>query len=290
MSAPPKVGHGPRLSELQKLYTADRKGELSAKSLKHIPPAFAGLTSFAGDVPVDSIERSTVSNWVRDLAERLEPSSVNRTLRVMSSAWTWCVDHGKIRADTPSPFSRLSRKVDAEGTKYQPFEIDELQRLLEPSPIRNHILVGLYSGMRCSEITASKLVEISGVLCFEISSGKTDAAARRVPVHPALLAAGVTGWHKSLSRLLGDTVSKRFIRWRRACGITTPKKVFHSLRANFTTALESADVPQSTAKLLVGHKRRDMTYGHYSSGPGLMVLADAVGKVSYKGLRLPAKL
>ena len=47
-------------------------------------------------------------------------------------------------------------------------------------------LIGLYTGMRINEIaslTIDDVKEIEGVLCFEITQGKTKAAARVVPVH-----------------------------------------------------------------------------------------------------------
>lgn len=47
-------------------------------------------------------------------------------------------------------------------------------------------LIGAYTGMRINEIaslTIDDVKEIEGVLCFEITQGKTKAAARVVPVH-----------------------------------------------------------------------------------------------------------
>jgi integrase len=286
VAAQPATGKGPRLAEVQELYTADRRKELSARSLKKIPRAFNSLIKFAGNVPIDSLTRATASNWVREMAEHSKPSSVNRALVVVTNAWTWCIDHGRIPAEVPSPFTRLSRKINRQKDKYLPFDVAELNRLLLPSPLRHHILIGLYSGMRAAEITTAKLVTVHGIQCFEIAAGKTDAAARRVPVHPALAEAGVARWHKELAKFTSGTLSNKFLEWRREQGITDPRKVLHSLRANFTTALEEAGVPQSTAKLIVGHKRGDITYGHYSSGVGLKTLAAAVGRVAYQGLKL----
>lgn len=57
--------------------------------------------------------------------------------------------------------------------------------------------------------------------------------------------------------------------------------MFHSLRGTFIQSLEQAGVPRDTAKLIVGHKRRDLTYGTYSHGVTHKTLADAVWKVSH---------
>jgi hypothetical protein len=42
--------------------------------------------------------------------------------------------------------------------------------------------------------------------------------------------------------------------------------VFHALRNTFMGYMEGHGVPESTTKLLVGHARESMTYGHYSDG------------------------
>jgi hypothetical protein len=44
------------------------------------------------------------------------------------------------------------------------------------------------------------------------------------------------------------------------------RQVFHALRNTFTEAMEAAEVPESTTRLLIGHKRASLTYGHYSKG------------------------
>jgi hypothetical protein len=38
------------------------------------------------------------------------------------------------------------------------------------------------------------------------------------------------------------------------------------VRNTFLECLEAQGVPESTAKLLVGHKRASLIYGHYSKG------------------------
>jgi integrase len=47
-----------------------------------------------------------------------------------------------------------------------------------------------------------------------------------------------------------------------------PGKDFHALRNTFIRTMEGLEVAESTVKLLVGHKRTSMTYGHYSKGAG----------------------
>ena len=58
-------------------------------------------------------------------------------------------------------------------------------------------------------------------------------------------------------------------------------KKFHSLRKNFSTALENSQVPENIAQQLVGHSKKSMTYSLYSQGASDDVLRDAIEKVSY---------
>ena len=54
----------------------------------------------------------------------------------------------------------------------------------------------------------------------------------------------------------------------------------HSTRYTYIELLEGAGVSLSTAKLLVGHKRTDITFGRYSAG-GLVDLRESVEKMPY---------
>jgi hypothetical protein len=52
--------------------------------------------------------------------------------------------------------------------------------------------------------------------------------------------------------------------------------VFHSLRKNFATELETRSVQENIAQQLLGHRKESMTYNLYSGGAPLSVLTDAV--------------
>ena len=75
-------------------------------------------------------------------------------------------------------------------------------------------------------------------------------------------------------------VSKPFGHYTRKLGFGEERQVFHGLRKTFTEAVEAAEVPESTAKLIIGHARQSLTYGHYSKGQRLG-LRKYINKVSY---------
>jgi integrase len=75
-------------------------------------------------------------------------------------------------------------------------------------------------------------------------------------------------------------VSKAFARDRKTVGVQERWKDFHALRNTFIEVMEGADVPESTVKLIVGHKRQSITFGHYSKGTRVN-LREASNKLAY---------
>ncbi len=64
---------------------------------------------------------------------------------------------------------------------------------------------------------------------------------------------------------------------------------FHSFRASVATALQRANVPETHAAQLLGHKIRTMSYGLYSGGLDLGGLQRVVEAIKYPGLKLARK-
>ena len=75
-------------------------------------------------------------------------------------------------------------------------------------------------------------------------------------------------------------VSKAFGHYTNKLKLGEQRQVFHALRNTFTEAMEAAEVPESTTKLLIGHKRGSLTYGHYSKGERVK-RRNAINKLDY---------
>jgi hypothetical protein len=75
-------------------------------------------------------------------------------------------------------------------------------------------------------------------------------------------------------------VSKAFGHYTKKLELGEQRQVFHALRNTFTEAMEAAEVPESTTKLLIGHKRASLTYGHYSKGE-CVKLRKAIEKLKF---------
>ena len=147
----------------------------------------------------------------------------------------------------------------------------------------------------------------ASVWCIDIHNGgtnnlKNDSAPRLVPVHSALVRAGLLDYvaglkagplFPGLSRRaskggkvgarLGELFRKRLV----ALGIKRDGLCFHSFRHTVAGRLDAAGVSQSDAARILGHAVAGMSYGTYSqAGPGLKRVAAVVEQITYEGLRL----
>src|SRR5262249_4315733 len=141
------------------------------------------------------------------------------------------------------------------------------------------------------------------VVVFDIHNGdnahhlKNDSSARAIPVHSELVRAGLLDYIRALPQdgllfpglkrreskggkigaRLGELFRKTLIR----LGMKRDGLCFHSLRHTATQRLEAAAVSQTDAARVTGHTIEGMTYGVYSTGPGLKRLAAVVEEISY---------
>lgn len=268
------------------------------------------------DADLRDITREQAGRYVTDVLTRQgrAPKTTQDTLSDLSAFFQWCVDRG--RADT-NPFAGLSRTVrgtqrgtrEKAQSKRREWTRAELQTLLSSvdrsHPIWVMSVLALYTGMRVNEIAETRIEDVHSTH-IHVPEGKTESSVRDVPLHPVIRplvaslkaeAAEVAAKAKkgqdtgylvpNLNRGGEDNkrshcFSKAFgYHVRRKLGIADTGLVFHSLRKNFSRALEEAGVSENLAQQIVGHKKQSMTYGLYSQGVSLKALQEAVDKVSY---------
>lgn len=202
-----------------------------------------------------------------------------------------------------NPWAGISGSVkgNTRGTKAKrrPWTDSELKKLIEGipegDPLLPMVLLAAYGGLRREEIALLRVEDVAEDDALVITEGKTRAALRRVPIHPAIkgvvaaLVQDSTDGYLIPGLLTGGAdskrshyVGKRFTTLRRGLGLSDPSLNFHTLRNSFTQRLEDSEVPESTAKLIIGHSREgEITYGRYSPGPRFEVIRQAVLKVAY---------
>jgi integrase len=172
------------------------------------------------------------------------------------------------------------------------------------------VRIAAYSGMRLEEICQMMTTDIEtrgmnggSVLCFNVHNGdtdhhlKTDSSARVVPVHSELVRTGLLDYMSALPKAgplfpglvrrtskgnkvgarAGELFGKLLIR----LDIKKAGKVFHSWRHNVSESLERAGISETDVARILGHSIPGLSFGVYSSGPGLARLKVVVEAITY---------
>lgn len=260
----------------------------------------------------------------------LAPATIRKHLNLLGTVFRYAVRTGLLDVSPVAgmAFVARSKMQDASG-KRQPFSLEAVRAFLS-SPLYTgsvskarravpgpHIykdaiwwtgLILFYSGMRleeCGGLRGRDVRERDGVMGFSLEVGedrslKTATAARFVPLHPALVSAGLV----DLARERGDgwlfpelkadrhgkrtsAVSKAFGRYLRALKLDNGGKVvMHSARHTVVDRMRDAGVQEPIIAAVVGHAHPGMT-SRYGRGWDVKSLASAVASIQYPGMKLP---
>ena len=250
---------------------------------------------------------------VRNFGDRprgLSDATMNRHMRALKALWSWARRRGFCDGENPFDGFHTKLRPGVNCSPYLPWEMTELQLLLEPPPKRDDVLeviiVGLFSGMRLDEIASltwdrvrSRWEDDVVIHYFQIDDAKTPAGVRQVPIHPSLgwlisrkpsLAQGRI-WpnfnEEGVGKKPGADAGREFSSFKKARGFVDRKKVFHSFRKNVTGIMERAKVPENDWAQVFGHER-GFTYTVYSpDGITLGQKAEIISKIDYPDLRIP---
>lgn len=253
---------------------------------------------------LDKINRKTAGRYVTAAIDPMHPVTASAHLLALRQYWIYLHARGHIADGDPkgAPWTdqqlkNNSRRIERGGkAEERPFTANEVNAFLNgPYPERldlshrqqmvDAIQISLLSGMRMDEVLTLWVEEAQGGV-FDIQQGKTEAAARKVPIHPALAelverrtqGKGPKDWlfHELKSeRDPGDTFGKRFRRYRLKVGVDDKREGkrrslvnFHSARRWFITQARYAGQPKETIGNVVGHvpDKKDITFGVYTPG------------------------
>jgi integrase len=244
------------------------------------------FTEVTGVVYVEDITRPNLRIWIASQSH-LARSTVGVYMAHLSDFWKHCA--AKYDWEQRAPFDRLLPPASTKKTKTSYTDEQLVQLLTAAEPVlRSLILIGCHSGMRIEEICSLKPEHIrNGV--FTVLEGKTDAAARLVPIHNRIQPivdriAGPTWLYEGLQMdRFGDrspVYQRNFSRLKKSLGFTRAYD-FHSTRRSLITCLERAGVPELEAGRSVGHKVKTITYGLYSSGSTVEKLRPIINRAHY---------
>ena len=253
-------------SEKRKLTTLSKTNKAVEMLLTHLKKK---------DVQLRDINRTIVTGWLDKLKTERAPQTIQNYISALAQIW----DLARNRYhDAPQDNPWRGHVLEAKSSKvsyevFAPGELAKVYALLDDE-MKAVTAIGAYSGMRINEICTlreSSIKTIEGVLCFEITEGKTKSAARIVPVHSKLIPlvksllktthSGFLFYHASITDRADGKRStwhtQQFTRAKRkALGeLAAERKVFHSLRHAFVQQLDRAQVPEDRIALLVGHER-----------------------------------
>ena len=268
-----------------------------------------------GDLPLGKITDHTAVEFLDDylLGERkVSPRTRNGYAMLFSAIYKCAMRRKKA---TANPFD--GQRIKAVTKHYEPFTDQELATLFadakfEVAPAQHKTgtalpwasLISAYTGCRLEEVAQLRAADIKqkdNIWYFEFchdDNGKTEAATRIVPLHRALIDAGLLQYRDALppgSMLfpglkareskgkLGSNLGDAFSWWRKKLGIDRPGVNFHSFRHTVGDRLRKAGVPEDDRAALLGHEDERITsrvYGH--DGPGLQRLQAIVEKISYR--------
>ena len=254
-------------------YSKKRKLTTLSKTNKAVEVLLTHLKK--KDVQLRDINRTIVTGWYDKLKTERAPQTIQNYISALAQIW----DLARNRYhDAPQDNPWRGHALEAKSSKvsyevFAPGELAKVYALLDDE-MKAVTAIGAYSGMRINEICTlreSSIKTIEGVLCFEITEGKTKSAARIVPVHSKLIPlvksllktthSGFLFYHASITDRADGKRStwhtQQFTRAKRkALGeLAAERKVFHSLRHAFVQQLDRAQVPEDRIALLVGHER-----------------------------------
>ncbi|MGC0039160.1 site-specific integrase [Enterobacter hormaechei] len=280
-----------QFSEKRKLTTLSKTNKAVEVLLEHLKKR---------DVQLRDVNRTTVTGWLDKLKTEKAPQTIQNYVSALAQIW----DLARNRYhDAPQENIWRGHGLESKSSKvsYEVFEPGELAKVFavmaDDEEMQNVTLIGMYSGMRLNEICSlrtANIREIEGVLCFEVTEGKTKSAARIIPVHslitPLVLSLRETPYNGFLFYRASITDradgkrstwhSQRFTRAKRkALGeVGSERKVFHSLRHQVAQLMDRGGigrrlkpVPEDRIALLLGHERGSTesfkTYSKHAASP-----------------------
>jgi integrase len=269
--------------------------DLFLDAIAHLPP---NATKRWPQLTVTEVLAKAKAEGFAGLSHRTQEKHLDR-LRVF---FGWAFERGDI-ARNPAKFLHVMTRAQEDASTREAFSPAELARIFDPATRAAECdqphrwwgpLIALFTGARVTEIAqlwTDDLEEIDGIWGIHFAPRtergqriKNAVSRRFVPVHPALLKAGLLAYRDEViatfgtSRLLpglsrnkpGDTLGDWFNRTYKK--VVKVEGVFHGFRHTFASRAERCGLSDARLGRLTGHsaggsvlrKRRPPAF---SSGP-----------------------
>lgn len=251
----------------------------------------------------EEIDRPTVQRWIDEqVAAEAKAATLRRKLSNIRGFWRFLQSRGEVPADQ-EPLDRLRLPSGkSTSTKVLAFSVAEIvglandARRLKDTELVDAIVIGAYTGARIEEIATLEIPHVLlDVMDLVLPGTKTDAAPRRLPIHPDLA--------PTLRRLIDDrtagylfpdltenkfgdrsnAVGKRFGKIKTAASFGRDK-VFHSIRKTWFGQLRNARFEIEMIEQMLGHTTGRLSIDVYALDPARDIKEKAILSLSYPGL------
>lgn len=274
---------------------------------KSLDQKYRDMKRLAGHfVSLEALQPKKIKLWTDSLlSEGVTSSSFVRIGGGCRSLWAYLQDSGTVQMESADPFVgsfklalRAAVKTDT-GRSGSSYTVEQLTMIYvaatakKDQPLVDLIALGAYTGCRIEELGRLTKETCTGGM-FDIRDSKTNAGIRQVPIHPALrplvarmLAASKDGYlipstAENQYGIRTAPLSQKFGKLKTKLGFG-PDLVFHSTRGTLVTLMHRAGVDEGFSADIVGHAKKTMTYGLYSSGSSMAQKLEAISRVSYPG-------
>jgi integrase len=269
---------------------------------------------------VRSFKTALLTSTSKRTGRAVSPATVQKTLNALRSVLSWGKREGYLSINPAEGISQLVTKADPDEGRL-PYSADDLKKLFSREAVEARKdnpahywlpYLALFTGARLEELGQLRTADVrdeDGVsyLAIEGGSGKRVKSAtsrRRIPLHPELLRLGFldfvagqreAGHERVFPDLRATSYGSLTAAWskywgrhaRTECGISDPRKTFHSFRHGWKDAARAAGMSEEHHDAITGHANGSVGRS-YGRGVPLKVLAESMAKVRYVGANFGA--
>jgi len=284
------------ISAVSKLFLSEESNSLKPSSFRRKQKHIDQFIKWSGNRGISKITKKITGDYVTSIISKKNPAydTLRNIVADISSLFSWAEGRGYLDRN---PFYKLKLPRAKKGTqKRRPWTNEEIMLFIGSNEIgRNEFtatVVAMYSGMRLEEICNIQEKHVFDG-CFHVYEGKTEAAARVIPVHPLIKPllepmSGTFGKGYLIDGIKGGGYdNKRSWHFQKKLGRLRKKigmpegVVFHTLRNTFATRMENLGIPRNHISQLMGHEDSNMALTVYSSGIVIEGLVESINKLTY---------
>ncbi len=284
------------ISAVSKIFLSEESKSLKPSSFRRKQKHIDQFIKWSGNRNISKITKKITGDFVTSIISKQDPAydTLRNIVADISSLFSWAEGRGYIDRN---PFYKLKLPRAKKGTqKRRPWTNEEIMWFIGSSAIGKNeftaTVVAMYSGMRLEEICNIQEKHVFDG-CFHVYEGKTEAAARVIPVHPLIKPliepmSGTFGKGYLIDGIKGGgydnkrswNFQKKLGKLRKKIGIPEGV-VFHTLRNTFVTRMENIGVPRNHISQLMGHEDSNMALSVYSAGLAIERLVESINKLTY---------